>query len=105
MVLNVLRLVDVLTKKLPMIVLVLFCVFLVSGGVLLVDVLINGAKSVLDARFALTSPFYGLFVLVAFFGLLMAYRFRGTRQGIYGLIVVLACYIFIEVLYNVCLGV
>jgi hypothetical protein len=104
-VLNILHVYTFFLCKLPKIVVFLFCVALVSGGVGMVNVLMNGADSVLDARFALTAPFFGLFVLVGFFGLLLAYNKRGSRDGFLGLIVTVFCYIFIEVLYNVCLGV
>lgn len=82
----------------------LCCVFLLSGGLSLAYVLVNGSGSVLVARFALTAPFFGLFVLVGLFGLLMAYKKAGMREGVYGLVISGACFLFIEVLYNTVLG-
>jgi hypothetical protein len=93
------------SKKLIIIGTILFCVFLVAGGLSLVTGLTSGFYSYADARFGLSAPFFALFVLVGFFGLLMAYKQRGTQQGLFGLLIVLFCYVCIEVLYSVCGGV
>jgi hypothetical protein len=82
----------------------LVCLFLVSGGVGAFYVYLFGAESYFDYAFTLTWPFFLLFVFVGFLGLLKTVQGKGSVESLYGLIVVLFCYVCIEVLFKACGG-
>lgn len=91
-------------KRLLVSTVLLICLFLVSGGIGAFNVYLNGAESYLDYSFTLTWPFFLLFVFVGVLGLLKTVNGKGSVESLYGLIVVVFCYVCIEVLFKACGG-
>lgn len=83
---------------------VLLSVFLLACGVGTFQVYFFGAQSWGDAVYALSAPFFFGFCLIGFFGLRYIYNQRGSRDCLYGFLVVGVCYGGIEVLFQMCGG-
>jgi hypothetical protein len=79
---------------------ILFCVFLLSGGLDDLKSYIFGASSIAEYRFATIAPFFGGFVLIGFFGLLYIYRNARSWKCLLGFLIVGFCYFAIETLFQ-----
>lgn len=75
--------------------------FLLGGGFSLTNGLVNGFKTVAEARFGVTSLFFVGFLFTGVFGLALAYKNKTNRlMMIVGFCVTFFSYLAIEVLYN-----
>lgn len=79
---------------------ILFCVALLAGCLGFFNAMQFGAGSLEEYRFVMTTPFFGGFILIGFFGLLYVYRNRASNQCLYGFAIVLFCYGGIEVIFK-----
>lgn len=79
---------------------ILFCIFLLAGGLGTVHVYLFGARTYSEYIFSVTAPFFAGFVFVGFLGLWSAYKNRCSSRCLYGLLVVVCAYFCIEVLVN-----
>lgn len=104
-IISILKLLSLFSGKRLLVGTVLFvCIFLVSGGVGAFNVYLNGADSYFDYSFTLTWPFFLLFVFVGFLGLVKTVNGKGSVESLYGLVVMVFCYVCIEVLFKACGG-
>lgn len=79
-----------------------FTIFLLSGGLLVVNHYRGLPVTNTEARYIVTAPFFGGFVLLGVMGLLQAYKFSGVPSKVFlGLFQVVFCYVGIEVLFRV----
>lgn len=77
------------------------CLFLLGGGFSLTNGLVNGFKTVAEARFGVTSLFFVGFLFTGVFGLALAYKNKTNRlMMLVGFGVTFFSYLAIEVLYN-----
>lgn len=91
-------------KRLLIVTVIFFVIFLLSGGLAACRDYMFGADSASEVAFAVTAPFFGGFILIGFFGLLYIFRNRQSGECLYGFLIVLFCYGGIEVLFRACGG-
>lgn len=80
--------------------LILFSVFLLTGGFNTLKCYIYGAETYPEYRATSTAPFYAGAILMGAYGLMYAYKNRHTPQCLIGLIITIFCYAIIEYVFN-----
>jgi len=88
-------------SRLLVVVLVLFSVFLLAGGVSALQAYTSGAKTYSQYVTATLAPLFGGFVLMGAFGLVYAYKNRQSRFCLVGFGIALFCYFALEGLFSV----
>ena len=84
---------------------VLLCVFLLAGGFSALQSYAYGAQSYSDYIFNTIAPFFAGFILIGAFGLIYAYRRRGSWHCLLGFGISIFCYCGIEILYQAAGGI
>lgn len=78
--------------------LILGIVFLLAGGISAINSYVNGAKTYMEYRMNTLAPLYAGSILIGAFGLMYAYKNRGSAVCLVGFFITLFCYGFIEYL-------
>jgi hypothetical protein len=79
-----------------------YAIFMLACGLNVAADYVWGAKSYASYRFSTTAPLFAGNVMMGFFGLLWAYKNRGSKWCLVGFGITVFCYAFIEWLFNVC---
>ena len=87
-------------RKLLTVGLVLACVFLFAGGFSAIRSYSVGASSYEEYRMNTLAPLFGGCVMIGAFGLLYAYKNRGSRICLVGFFITVFCYGFMEYLFQ-----
>jgi hypothetical protein len=87
-------------RKLDVVLVLLFAVFLLAGGFSALDAYVYGAKSYEQYTNASLAPLFGGCIFVGGFGLMYAYKNRGSKLCLVGLFITVFCYGFMEYLYQ-----
>jgi hypothetical protein len=88
------------SKKLYIIVIILFAIFLLAGGFSALDAYLNGASSYEQYVNATLAPLFGGCLFVGSFGLLYAYKHKDSAVCLLGFFITFFCYAFIEYLFQ-----
>ena len=94
-----------LSRKLLIIFMVLFAVFLLAGGFSALDAYMNGAKTYMQYLNSTLAPLASGCILIGAYGLVFAYKNKDRSVCLVGFFITFICYFFLEYLFRAVGGV